>query len=111
MNPLANEKVELANGQIRGYQIFLFIQIANPGFWRFLHYHLEASITAIKQIFNYVNPLFIRDLQEFGRDIFCGFFPLPLFSSRMGFPPYIATSFSDENEQTNKTITTVGNPS
>jgi len=41
VNPLANEEVELADGQIRWYQVFLLVQVRHPSLRRFLNNHLN----------------------------------------------------------------------
>jgi len=42
MDSLADEEVELANGQIRGHEVFLLIQISDARLWCLLHDHGNA---------------------------------------------------------------------
>lgn len=43
VDPLANEKVELANRQVRWNQVFLLVQVTNPCFWGLLHNNLISK--------------------------------------------------------------------
>lgn len=43
MNTFADQEIELANGQIRRYQVLLFVQIANVCFGRLLDNYLCAK--------------------------------------------------------------------
>jgi len=43
MNPLTDEEVELTDSQIRGYQVFLLVEITYSGFWCFFNDHLKKD--------------------------------------------------------------------
>jgi len=49
MDPLANEKIELADSQVWRYKVLLLVQVCNSCFWWLLYNHLKYTDTGSSQ--------------------------------------------------------------
>lgn len=48
MDPLADQEVELADGQVRWDQVFLFVEVANACLWSLFDNHLTKKFVVIR---------------------------------------------------------------
>jgi len=72
VDPFSNEEIELADGQVGRYQIFLFVQVSDPRLRRLFHDHRYAVRVLLPDLLSFRSPLFERML----------FLVLPLHLSR-----------------------------